>query len=52
MKASQQGWPIEMTYNPAFSDGPLLLVSANKNQPTVAMLRRKTYKSMQEPEIC
>jgi hypothetical protein len=41
-----------MTYNPAFSDGPLLLVSANKNQPGAAMLRRKTYKSVQEPEIC
>jgi hypothetical protein len=41
-----------MTYNSAFSDGPLLLVSANKNLPAAAMLRRKTYKSLQEPEIC
>lgn len=52
MKAWQQGWPIEMTYNPAFSDGPLLFVSANKNLPAAAMLRRKTYKFVQEPEIC
>lgn len=52
MKASQQGWPIEMTYNPAFSDCPLLLVSANKNLPAAAMLQRKTYKFVQEPELC
>ena len=52
MKASQQGWPIEMTYNPAFFDCPLPLVSTNKNLPASAMLRRKTYKFVQEHEIC
>ena len=52
MKAWQQGWPIEMTFNPAFSDCPLFLVSANKNLSAAAMVRRKTYKFVQEPEIC
>jgi hypothetical protein len=53
MKAWQQGWPIEMIYSHAICCGCRLpLVAAIKNPPAASITRRKTYKFVQEHEIC